>query len=408
MYFDFQVSPMNPSLIAGTGNFFFKLSTDAGLNWQFPYTELKNPKETISRESFWKSTQLNPVSILVLKRNPYKSEMIVAGLSDIGCVLSQDNGNSWRMCNIPGINSIYDFEFNPTQPNQLIAAASSVHDFPLDWHGDINNQPGGIYISDDAGVNWRLLTPDSKDYQNPYLSVAADFTQNPCHIYAGTQGKGIVASFNCGIDWQHLNEGFEPMDTSTNSSDQKGSLIFPKIAISPNSNEVYALHTGNRFWKDDTNEYLHYTGLYKLDKKTHSWKQLGRPPTIKSSAPGTLGPYWKYPIDFAVDWNNPENLYLLDMAVPGTWKIAGVWYSSDEGNTWQQILQFDLPRRIKIKDNIVYLAGWGDPFIYKSTNKLRFTPMNIDIPFTKVDDFIIDENSFWFGTFGGGIFKYTN
>lgn len=403
-YNDFQVSPANPAVIASSGNFFFKLSTDAGLHWQFPYSELKNPTSAVSKESFWKSTQLNPVSVYFIKRNPENNNMIVAGLADIGCVLSQDNGESWRMCNIPDMNSIYDIAFNPAQQNQLFAAASTIHDFPQDWHGDIlNEQRGGIFISDDAGLNWRLLTPNTKDFKNPYLSLAIDFKQNPCHIYAGTQGKGIVASFNCGKDWQRLNEGFEPMESSTNSSDQKGSLIFPRIQISPNTNDVYALHTGNRLWRFETNPFLHYTGLYKLDKNTLSWKQLGRPPTIK--APGVSGFYWKYPIDFAVDWNNPQSLYLIDMSTAGMWKIGGLWHSSDEGKSWQQILQFDILRRIYIRDDGVYLVGWGDPFIYKSTNALQFEPLNIDIPFTNVNDFIIDEKAFWFGTFGGGIFK---
>lgn len=406
-YFDFQISPANPSLIGCSGNFFVKLSTDSGLNWRFPYSELKNPKDTVSNERFWKSTQINPVNVIFMKRNPYINNMIVAGLADIGCVLSQDNGESWRMCTIPKMNSIYDIAFNPSQPNQLIAAASSMHDFPQDWYGDIlNEQPGGIYISDDAGLTWRLLTPDTKEFRNPYLSIAIDFKQTPCHIYGGTQGKGIVASFNCGTDWQRLNDGFEPLESSKNSSDQKGSLIFPSIKISPISSDVYALHTGNRLWPDEANPFLHYPGLYKLNKTTLSWKQLGRPSQVKP--PDAEGLYWKYPIDFAVDWNNPQNLYLLDMETAGAWKIGGLWHSSDEGKSWQQLLQIPLPRRILMKDDVLYLVGWGDPFIYKSTNKLQFEPMNFDIPFNKVNDFMVDDNAFWFGTFGGGIFKVTN
>jgi photosystem II stability/assembly factor-like uncharacterized protein len=403
-YHDFQISPANPAVIASSGNFFFKLSSDAGLHWQFPYSELKNPTTTVSKESFWKTTQLNPVSAFFIKKNPANPMMIIAGFSDIGCVISQDNGESWRMCNIPQVNTIYDIAFNPKQPNQLYASASSLHDYPQDWHGDIqNDKPGGIYISDDAGINWRLLTPDTKDYNNPYLSIAIDFNQEPCHIYAGTQGKGIVASFNCGTDWQRLNEGFEPLESSTDSSAQKGSLIFPSIKISPKTNDIYALHTGNRLWQDEKNPFLHYTGLYKLDKATLTWKQLGRAPSVK--APGSGGIYWKYPIDFVVDWSNPQDLYLADMETAGTWKIGGLWHSSNEGKSWEQILQYDLPHKIVIKDNAIYLAGWGESVIYKSTNKLKFEPMNIDIPIAKVNDFFVDQDAFWFATFGGGIFK---
>ncbi|MFI4963050.1 MAG: WD40/YVTN/BNR-like repeat-containing protein, partial [Legionellales bacterium] len=372
-----------------------------------PYSEPSPPSSEITRSTFWKSTQLNPISILVMKRNPYNKNMLVAGLSDIGCIMSLDNGSSWRMCNIPHQNSLYDIAFNPTQPNQIYAAASNLHDFPQDWHGDINNEiPGGIYASDDAGINWRLISPDTKEFINPYLSLAIDFKQNPCHMYAGTQGKGIIASFDCGLNWQRMNEGFEPMDSSTNSSDLKGSLIIPSIKISPKTQEVYALHTGNRLWKNVPNPYALYTGIYKLNKETHTWKQLGRPSVI--IAPGAGGLYWKYPIDFAIDWANPNRMYLADMSTAGIWKIGGLWSTSDAGKTWVQLLQFDYPHKIYIQDDSTYLLGWadpGEPFLYKATKDNVFTPMDIRLPMQLVNDGVIDENGALFGTFGGGIFQ---
>lgn len=408
-FHDFQVSPSNPDLIGGSQNFFFKLSTDAGFHWRLPYTEPINPQDKITRSTFWKSTQLNPVTVAVVKRNPFNKNMIVAGLDDIVCVLSMDNGLSWRMCNIRNMNTIYDIVFNPTQPNQIYVAASKMHDFPENWYGDIQNDvPGGIYVSDDAGVNWRLLTPNSKEFINPYLSLAIDFNQNPCHMYAGTQGKGIIASLDCGVNWQRINNGFEAMESSTNSSDLKGSLIFPSIKISPKTGDVYVLHTGNRLWVDASSPYLQYTGVYKLDKKTNSWKQLGR--TSKTAGPDPIpgNLYWKYPIDFAVDWSNPSRIYLADMRTAGAWKVAGIWYTADEGKSWDQVLQFDSPKRIYIVKDAVYMIGWaapGEPFIYKANQDNVFRPLKIEIPFNLVDDAIIDEYGYVFGTYGGGLFR---
>jgi photosystem II stability/assembly factor-like uncharacterized protein len=409
-YFDFQVSPNNPDIIACGGNFFFKISTNKGELWQFPYAKLSTETSKITKADFWKSTKLNPVSVFFIKKSPVNKNMIVAGLADIGCVLSQDNGSTWRMCNIPNMNTTYDIAFNPDNPNQLIAAASTIHDFPDGWHGDIQNDaPGGIFISDDTGVTWKRLSPDTHDYQNPYLSLAIDFKQTPCHIYAGTQGKGIVASFDCGGNWQRLNQGFEPMDSSTNSSDQKGSLIFPSIKISPLTGDVYALHTGNRLWQNADNPYALYSGLYKLNKKTNTWIQLGRPPTVQGPGPVSGNLYWKYPFDFAVDWSNPKKLYLVDTGTAGTWKITGLWSSSDEGKTWEQVLHFDLARKVYLKNGKALVVGWADPeepFMYLSDEKGNFSPVKLELPMQRVDDLSFDEGGFLFATFGGGIFKW--
>jgi photosystem II stability/assembly factor-like uncharacterized protein len=407
-YQDVQVSPITPSIIGCSGNFFFKRSLNKGATWKYPYTMPVDASEPITREAFWKATQLNPISVFVVKRHPNRPNVIVAGLADIGCVLSQDNGQSWRMCNIPSMNSIYDFEFSPTHPDRLYAAASSIHDFPQDWHGDIQNTPpGGVFVSEDLGSTWSLLSPNTSEFNNPYLSLAIDHQQTPCHIYAGTQGKGIVASYDCGVNWQRLNQGFEPQESSVNSSEQKGSLIFPRIKISPNTGDVYALHAGNRLWADEKNPYLNFTGLYRLNKTTKAWQLLGRPPQVK--APGAGGLYWKYPIDFAVDWDNPQYLYLVDMATAGTWKIGGLWYSGDGGTAWQQVKQFDVGHRIILKGHARYLVGWsepGEPFIYAAGEDNLFKPVNIRIPLQRVNDVLIDNDGYLFGTFGGGIFKY--
>lgn len=410
-YHDVQVSPKTPSIIGCSGNFFFKRSLDKGATWKYPYILPMDPSAPIAREEFWKSTQLNPVSVFVLKRHPTRHDVIVAGLADIGCVLSQDNGQSWRMCNIPNMNSMYDVEFSPTQPDRLYAAASSLHDFPQDWYGDIlNKTPGGVFVSDDLGITWTLLSPNTAQFNNPYLSLAIDYQQDPCQIYAGTQGKGVVVSYDCGVNWQRLNRGFESEASSVDSSQKKGSLIFPRIKISPKTGDVYALHAGNRFWTDEKNPYLNFTGLYRLNKTTQAWQLLGRPPQNK--APDSGGLYWKYPIDFAVDWDNPQHLYLIDMATAGTWKIAGLWYSGDGGATaWQQVLQFDEGHRILLNGHTRYLVGWsdpGEPFSYVAGEDNIFKPLNIHIPLQRVNDALIDDNGFLFGTFGGGMFSYTD
>lgn len=412
-YQDCQLSPSATPVIACSGNFFFKRSLDGGLSWKYPYAQPVDSQANTAKSDFWKSTQINPISVFVVKRHPNHPEIIMAGLADIGCVLSEDDGRSWRMCNIPDVNSIYDIEFNPNNPKQVYVAASTSHDFPEDWHGDIaNNSLGGIYFSEDLGLTWTLLSPNTAELKTPYLSLAIDYKQTPCHIYAGTQGKGIVASLDCGVNWLRLNKGFEPEETSVDSGQQKGALIFPRIKISPVNGDVYALHAGNRLWQPDNEgalSYVRYTGLYRLNKQTQSWQQLGRPPAV--IAPNNGGIYWKYPLDFAIDWNHPEKLYLIDFSTAGVWKIGGLWYSADGGGSWQQVQQFDLGRRIIIKGGTRYLIGWaepGEPFMYTAGEDNVFKPESIRIPMQRVDDALIEEKGYLFGTFGAGLFHYSN
>lgn len=405
-YHDLQIAPNNALVIATSGKLFFKLSKNGGKNWSYPYLQ-RDTLTPVRKNTWFHNSQLNPINVYFIKRHPQNKNYLIAGVSDIGCLLTLNNGKTWRLCNIPGQNSIYDLVLNPHSPNELYASTSQWHNFPQSWHADIVNfDSGGIFFSEDYGLNWIRISPASTDFKNPYLSLAINFKQSPCEIYSGTQGKGIVFSADCGKNWKRMNKGFEPLSTSKKSNEKKGSLIFPRIKISPLNGDVYALHAGNRFWEENNNTFLKYTGLYKLDKNKKRWFALGRPKVLNHKSTQL----WKYPLTFDIDWKNPDTMYLIDIATLGNSKVTGLWQSINQGKNWNRLLTHDNLRQVKITEDSVFTAGWHNETLeqhafYQSINKGPFSPVELPLPLLKVSDFIIENNTLsWVSTLGAGSF----
>ena len=130
--------------------------------------------------------------------------------------------------------------YHPTDPNII-------------YIGPAN---GGVWRSDDGGINWTPLT----DYEQSLSmgSIAIDKT-NPNIIYAGTgeatysgaswYGRGLLKSTDAGATWTHITSGLP------------NSTYFSRLKIRPNhSNEILAA-LGN-------------AGLYKSTNSGVSWSLL--------------------------------------------------------------------------------------------------------------------------------------
>ena len=391
----FSVNLLNASEAGSTGFYFLHTTEDLGDHWLAPFTQFAD-QGSKSKGKRWKSTGLEVTSILKLKFHPKNPQLGYASVADIGGLVTEDGGHSFRISKAK-YNTNYDYAFDPTRPDLVYAASGSHHDFPLNLNTPIHEQ-GGIYVSSNRGRSWSRLTPDSEDYNRQFLSVAYD----PIHriLYAGTEGNGIARSKDQGKHWEWMNEGLPP-----------GDRVIPQLVIDPRNGTPYALLTGNApdFANSDT------TGIYRLDTR---W-QLLRKKLVRPKEIGEEAVLWQFPSSFAIDFSKggQEVLWLTDIEYKNASLATGAWKSLDQGQIWTRAIQFTHPTSITLNSKTpgeVLVSGlydmtgsWGRGGAMISKDGGKTFQKNDELPllanlFNITVDPVQPSNGF-FQFFGGGI-----
>lgn len=406
-YVSFETNLRNSSEVGGTGYYFLFTSKNRGNNWKAPFTQYKDVGKP-DKFKRWASTGLEVTSVYRLKSHPENSNIIYAAMADISGMMSDDNGSTWRVTKAHtdknnDYNSLYDFAFTKN-PTQVLAAASTHHDFPNDGWVSPNTGKGAILLSNNLGKTWIELTKAPFNLQ--FLSIAFDETTQT--IFAGSQGKGMVISKDFGLTWRYLNNGLPASDK-----------IIPQIEIDPTNGDVYMLLTGNIY----TNKYdynnIKSTGIYKLNKEENRWELLRgniqKPVELTEEFEFTP---WFFPICFAIDFLSPEKtMYLGDVEKEGRFLHSGIWKSEDQGKNWSRVLQFTHPRSIQINpknNNEIFVSGfrvvsgaWGEGGLMYSFDKGMTWKRNDNLPhktnatFTLLD--ASDSSKIFYGFFGSAI-----
>jgi photosystem II stability/assembly factor-like uncharacterized protein len=344
-YESFEVNLRNSGVVAGTGYFFLHASNNYGEKWHAPFTKFADTGTEITQGKNWITRGIEVISIYKSKFHPRNPNLLYAAAADIGGLVSEDSGRSFRVSKA-GYNSNYDYSFDPASDDIVYAASGNLHDYPNEWRAHATTSNGGIYKSYDRGRTWNRLTPESKDFNRQFLSVAYDPVTK--RIYGGAQETGIILSEDEGKTWRYFNEGLP-----------NGSKIIPQIEIEPKTGNVYLLLTGNA--PQFTNQ--PYTGIYFLDHKNGSkkWSLLRR--TVHSPADSPSGKkLWYYPTRFAVNHQTKE-LWLVDFENNNNWLMTGIWNSKDNGQNWQRLKQMTHPTDIIIDQkngNNIHVSGYYD------------------------------------------------
>jgi photosystem II stability/assembly factor-like uncharacterized protein len=396
-YWSFSVNKSNSQELGGSTNYFLLVSKDGGDHWLSPFTEFAGDPPP-AKQKFWKSTGLDPTSSWTLKFHPKNSKIGYVGYADIGCLATEDGGTSWRICK-NRYNTSYDYAFDPNNDNLVYAASSSLHDFPYDWYGNVSlNVGGGVFKSSDRGKTWERLTPENGEFLLPYLAIAFDAKNNI--LYAGSQGRGVARSLDGGASWQWFNQGLGTAPA-----------IISQIEIDPQNNDIYILRAGNKpDWTD-----LGSTGIYRLKNGTNQWEHLRKtvqPPGDENV--NYVGPLWRYPNYFAIDWSDPSRskIWLADVPTAGPYKATGIWLTTNGGQTWARSLNYYNPRTILINPNNpqqVVITGFDEDQgnIMYTTNGGQSWQAYQPLPFMREVAAITidpnDTNQAFFTSFGGGM-----
>lgn len=400
-YTSFVVNQRDSAKAGGTGFYFLHTTGDYGNTWQAPFTKFADSGERTTGKR-WQSNGLEVTSVHRLKFHPKSSNVGYAAVADIGGLVTEDGGETWRITKA-NFNTNSDYAFDPEDKNLVFASSSNMHDFPVSNYSSAERVSGGIYRSIDRGRSWVQLTPANAIWNIGFLSVGYDPFRHI--LYGGSRGSGVGRSADGGKTWEYFNEGLPP-----------NNKMISQIEIDPANGNVYILLSGDAPFF--TNQ--QYTGIYLLDIAHHAkeWQLLRGKVNTPVNGDSRIQRWW-FPTAFAVDFSRPKRdvLWLADMECQGAWLGSGVWKSTNSGATWDRLQQFTHPTAITIdykNSNNVYLSGlytldgsWGEGGAFYTTDGGLTWKKNENIPFlANLDGTVLDpnhENKLFYLFFGNGM-----
>ena len=251
-----------------------------------------------------------------------------------GVYKSIDGGLNWSPINSGLTNTdIRDLVISPTNPSRLYAATRT-----------------GVFKTDDGGVSWSAFNIGLNTAALTSLSeLAFDSRTSPATLYAGA-GDNLYKISDAGSNWSVTAFKMGVHYITVDSSTSPGTLY-----IEGNDYHAYKSSDGGVTWTDiqtDTGGY-EMAGPIGVDPSTtpstlyrsdfyganfvksvnggNSWQLLGR----ENLLDGAGDPFGRFTVDTTT---TPSTLY-IDHGLYGDFGGgAGLWRSTDGGNTWTRIL----------------------------------------------------------------------
>ncbi|MEE9322006.1 MAG: hypothetical protein V3U76_16285 [Granulosicoccus sp.] len=412
---------LSPTLESANHTIGFDLSNPDRLLWatnQFVFgaqqVTQNNGDKTLSFENLattgnttagWSSTGLDNITPFILEVNARDSDVIYAGLNDLGCTVSDDKGDSWKLCTHNtdewegGINADISYggvtsalisdpkdaktvwmfaagdQRSPVSPLRSTDSGTNWTSFDNNWQTSQNpstpdvyglsldptsdpfarrlyvTAAGAVYKSEDSGEHWAEVYDCNAGCR--VTEVAGNGT-----VYAGGEA-GLFVSFNHGTSWSPVMHAGYIGGNFNAVIDDENQQVFNRhvwsgisgIAIDPNVPEIVYVAVFN------TNN---SQGVYKCDISGSINVNTDCTPTALDSA---------FVRDVAVDPNNAQNLFATSSSaytsggyIQGS---TGVWRSVDGGTSWQTLNDgLDWPMAFAIvvdpnDGNIVYTGSPG-------------------------------------------------
>jgi photosystem II stability/assembly factor-like uncharacterized protein len=257
----------------------------------------------------------------VIKVNPLKPEIVVAGGYSKGVWISNDAGENFKFSALKGErigclsfhNKFKDRIYAGTISDLAIDRAAgksgegtdeilaALHDFP---RGD----RGSLYLSPDNGQSWNKIN------NNYNFSELVFDEEDPDLIYAASITDGIIRSDDGGYSWYKINNGLpEGLRYGTITMDKTNSILYCAPDIRPKDSDLAAISI---YYSKDKGESWHLI-------KAHNENDLLNYPDYIHKRPKRVG--WAIS-KIRVDLKDSNKLYMSN------W--FGVSVSEDRGNSW--------------------------------------------------------------------------
>jgi photosystem II stability/assembly factor-like uncharacterized protein len=329
----------NPTtLLAGTRSGLLFRSTDAADNW----VELPLPR--------FPNTTLHSLAI-----DPAQTHRLFAGLNDptgkySALWYSEDSGQHWQRAEDLAGRAILSLATRDTEP-RLFAAGTD----------------RGVYLSEDGGSHWRLISPPGHPEMNGIVSLALD-PRAPGTIYAGTTHLPWKTS-DGGQTWTSIHDGM--LDDSD---------VFSILVDSARPGRVYSSAcSGIYSSQDDGALWSKAKGIPDDNRRTHVIAQDAAYPNLLYA--GTTAGLWKS-ADAGLTWKklhattvnsfaiDPRDGRVMYLATNG----GGVLKSMDGGSSWVVKTRGLINRRVtsltlsgqNLYATTMYEGAFGGIFVSKN------------------------------------------
>lgn len=197
--FPIVLSRHEPGTVYHTSNYVHK-STDDGQSWEKISPDLTRdldqyqdiPGGPIQHDATGVEVYS---SIFAFEESPHQAGEFWAGSDDGLLHISRDNGESWQNITPKGMpyeGTINKIELSAHQAGRALVAV---------YNYRYNDFKPYIYLTDDHGKSWSLLTNGNGIPENHFVRAVAEDPAQKGLLYAGTE-YGMYVSFDNGKNWQ--------------------------------------------------------------------------------------------------------------------------------------------------------------------------------------------------------------
>ncbi len=391
-----EVSPAdsNVAMVSTQGDFY--ITRDGGKTWQ----QLMNIERGVLPGDPGKRYECNGLEVTTcygLLFDPQIKDRRYIAYTDIGFSRSVDAGKTWSHSTkgCPWGNTFYQVIFDPSVKGKMYAATSSKHDIPQWLAITAGGKGGGVCVSEDGGVNWKVLGTGLPDLPCTSLCIDPKSPKDNLTFYTTMYGGGCYKSTDNGKTWVNKSKGLG----------NPGNMHVFQVAVHPKSGAVFCSITACRVGGRD---FPVPGGLWKSTDGGETWTDLTKDLQLG------------WPASFAVNPENPDVIYLTAATFPAG-PQGGVYGTTDGGKTWTHLMKdADFAKSggsgfvhclyvnlHPAKPDLVYIGTTTHGLwlsqdagkTWKRFDKMPFGPVS-NVTFDPVNREIM-----YVSTFGGGIWK---